>query len=165
MLTLIVIRARNGVIGRDNRLPFRVPEDVRHFKDTTMGHAIVMGRRTFDSIGKPLPGRHNIVITRSSHWSHPGCERAGSLAEAIALPRAHAPHDEIFVIGGAAIYREALPIADRVIATEVDVEVPGDTCFPELDPHEWQPRSRVEHQSSSGLAFAIVDYRRMASAV
>lgn len=164
MLTLIVARSRNGVIGRDNALPFRVPEDVRYFKSTTLGHPVVMGRRTFDSIGKPLPGRLNIVITRSPRWSHPGCERASSLAEAIGIAEGRQPGVEIFVIGGAQIYREALPIADRAIVTEVDAQVEGDTFFPDLPAAQWQAHPGERQRSSGGLDFSIVDYRRIAPA-
>ena len=164
-LTLVVARARNGVIGRDNALPWHLPEDLRHFKATTLGHAILMGRRTFESIGRPLPGRRTIVVTRDPTWSHPGCERAGSLEEAIALA-SRAPAgaalatDEVFVVGGAQLYAQALPLADRIIATEIALDVEGDVHFPALDPAFWRETAREEHTSARGLPFAIVRYER-----
>ena len=162
--TLIVARARNAVIGRDNALPWRLPEDLKHFKATTLGHAIVMGRKTFESIGRALPGRRTIVVSRDARWQHEGCERAPSLPAAIEL--AHTPGtdpsictDEVFVAGGADVFRQALALADRVVATEIDRDFDGDTFFPALDPARWQEVSRQTQVSTGGLAFAIVDYR------
>ena len=162
--TLIVARARNAVIGRGNTLPWRLPEDLKHFKATTMGHAIVMGRKTFESIGRALPGRRTIVVSRDARWQHEGCERASSLQAAIALARTPGADptictDEVFVTGGADVYRQALPLADRVIATEIDRDFDGDIFFPALDPARWHEVSRLAHVSTVGLAFAIVDYR------
>lgn len=164
-VSIIVACARKGVIGRDNGLPWHLPEDLRHFRATTTGHAILMGRKTFESIGRALPGRRTIVITRDPEWRFPGCERAGSLDEAIALaarPCADAAisTDEVFVVGGAQIYAQAFPIADRIVLTEIDLEVDGDAFFPALPDAGWHEASRASMRSSAGLDFSIVDLRR-----
>ena len=127
-LALIVAVARKGVIGKDGGLPWHVSEDLKHFKKTTSGHAIIMGRKTYDSIGRPLPKRRNIVVTRQADGEFPGCERAASLDEAIALARSTDPCP--FIIGGASLYEEALPIATEIHLTTIDEDVDGDTCFP-----------------------------------
>ena len=164
-IAIVVARARNGTIGRDNGLPWHLPEDLKHFKATTTGHAILMGRKTFDSIGRALPGRRTIVITRDPGWRFEGCERAGSLAEAIATASRPGSDpaiatDEVFVVGGAQIYREALALADRIVMTEIDADVDGDAFFPDLDPATWREHARAAHRSATGLQFSIVDYRR-----
>lgn len=168
-VTIVVAWARRRVIGRDNALPWRLPEDLRHFKATTTGHAIVMGRRTFDSIGRALPGRRTIVVTRDPRWHADGCERVGSVAEAIALARTPGDPsiavDEVFVVGGEQIYREALPIADRIVLTEIGLDVDGDAFFPALDPGDWVEASRIARVSASGLHYSIVDLRRRARPV
>ena len=161
-LSLIVARARNGVIGRGNALPWKLPEDLAHFKRTTLGHPIVMGRRTWDSIGRPLPGRRNIVVTRNAAWQVDGVERAASLDEALA---ACDPSEDVFVIGGAELYAQALPRADRVIVTEIDREYDGDVFFPPLDVTQWREVSRDAHPPSGDAAgFAFVHYARRAAA-
>ncbi len=164
-VTIVVARARNGVIGRDNALPWHLPEDLAHFKATTVGHAMVMGRRTFESIGRPLPGRRTIVVTSDAAWSHAGCERAGSLAEAIALAATPGQNpaiatDEVMVVGGAQLYRDAIPLADRIVLTEIDADFEGDARFPAPDPAYWQEHARTSRVSASGLGFAIVEYWR-----
>ena len=164
-VTIVVARARAGVIGAGNALPWRLPEDLAHFRTTTMGHAIVMGRKTFESIGKALPGRRTIVVSRDPRWSHPGCESATTLRDAIALAGQPGPDpsiatDEVFVVGGAQLYRDAIAIAQRAIVTEIELDVAGDAHFPELDRAQWRVASRSERQSSSGLRYTIVDYRR-----
>jgi dihydrofolate reductase len=156
-LTIVVARARNGVIGQGNALPWHLPEDLRHFKATTLGHPVLMGRRTFESIGRPLPGRRNIVITRNPDWSHDGCERAGSIDEAVRLC---AGSPEAFVIGGAQVYADALPQVDALVVTEVDAEPQGDAFFPAPDPRLWRLVRREPATSSSGLGFAICRYER-----
>ncbi|WP_443115751.1 dihydrofolate reductase [Herbaspirillum seropedicae] len=156
-LTLIVATDLNNGIGINNTLPWRLPEDLAHFKRTTSGHAILMGRKTFDSIGRPLPNRRNIVITRNAGWQHDGVETAGSLQEAAALC-AGAP---AFVIGGAQIYAEALPLADRLIITRIAQAFDCDAFFPALDQQVWQETAREEHHSeTSGLDYAFVTYER-----
>ncbi|MBT8450815.1 MAG: dihydrofolate reductase [Deltaproteobacteria bacterium] len=128
-LALIVAVARNAVIGREGDLPWHIPEDLKHFKKTTLGHAIIMGRRTHDSIGRPLPKRRNIVVTRQPALELLGCERAESLDEAIALARTTDPCP--FIIGGASLYAEALPMVTELHLTKVDEDVEGDVYFPE----------------------------------
>jgi len=133
-LTLIVARARNGVIGRDGTLPWRLPEDLAHFKRTTMGHPIVMGRRTWTSIGRALPGRRSIVVSRDPSFSAPGAEVVPSLDAALDAARGV---EEIFVIGGAGLFAEAALRAQRLLVTHLDADFEGDTFFPQPDPHQW----------------------------
>ncbi|MDS4030587.1 MAG: type 3 dihydrofolate reductase [Candidatus Contendobacter sp.] len=134
-LALIAALARNRVIGRDNRLPWRLPADLRFFKRTTTGKPLLMGRRTWESIGRPLPGRRMIVLSRDLDYQAPGCMVARSLDEAVELADA-AP--EIMVIGGAALYRQTLPLADRLYLTRVEADVPGDVWFPEWNEEDWR---------------------------
>ncbi|MEW5741591.1 MAG: dihydrofolate reductase [Myxococcota bacterium] len=134
-LALVVAMARNRGIGLAGKLPWHLPEDLKRFKALTLGHALIMGRKTHESIGRPLPGRRNIVVTRSGA-SFPGCETAGSLLEAMTLARTTDP--EPFVIGGAELYAQALPYATRLCITEVDRDVAADTYFPALVTAEWQ---------------------------
>lgn len=156
-LTLIVAVDRNNGIGVNNTLPWRLPEDLAFFKKTTSGHAIIMGRKTFDSIGRPLPNRRNIVVTRNPGWQHAGVERAASLHEAAALAGA----GEVFVIGGAQIYREALPLAQRLIVTEIDADFECDAFFPQPDTSLWQEVSREAHHCEvNKFDFAFVAYQR-----
>lgn len=159
ILTLIVAKSRNNVIGRDNTLPWRLPEDLAHFRKTTMGAPILMGRKTYDSIGRPLPGRRNIVITRNPDLKIEGCEMAHSLEEAQLLCIGTA---EIFLVGGAQLYAEALPSADRLVVTEVDIDIDGDAWFPPIDMSVWYEASRETHQAKPPNAFnyAFVTYER-----
>ena len=139
--SLIVAVSRNGVIGIDNQLPWHLPEDLKYFKPVTMGKPLIMGRKTYDSIGRPLPGRTNIVVTRDPSWQAPGVEVAQSLEVALKLGQSAceaAGADEIMVIGGEQIYRMTLPAADRLYLTQVDAEVEGDAFFPEVDFSQWQ---------------------------
>ncbi len=164
-LTIVVARARNGVIGHANTLPWHLPEDLAHFKALTTGHALIMGRKTFDSIGRPLPGRRTIVVTRNPKWTYPGCERADSLQQAIkiatrASPVAGISTNEAMIVGGAQIYREALPMADRIVMTEIDADFDGDASFAALDRKVWTQTSRQTHASRSGLRYAIIEYSR-----
>lgn len=134
MIELIVARARNGVIGGDNKMLWRIPEDFAFFKKTTMGCPIIMGRRTWESIGRPLPGRRNIVVTRNPDFKPSGAETASSIEEALALVE----NDERkFIIGGANVYAQALPLASRAWITFVDEDFEGDAVFPDLDSKEW----------------------------
>ena len=138
--SLIVAVADNGVIGSTNQLPWRISADLKYFKHVTLGKPIIMGRLTFESIGKPLPGRTNIVMTRDTAWQADGVERARDLNEALAIAKKIADDsglEEVMIIGGATIYREALPQADRLYLTRVHTEVDGDAFFPELDLSEW----------------------------
>ena len=154
-VSLIVAVARNGVIGNDGEIPWRLPEDQKFFRRTTMGQALVYGRKTFDSIGKALPGRANLVLTRSTHDPVKGIEFVTDLAAAIEKARA-AGHKECFVAGGEAIYREALATADRVYRTVVDAEPEGDTFFPALDESAWTCIARVPHGVNDRHAHAFV---------
>jgi dihydrofolate reductase len=134
VVSLVVAMARNRVIGRNNALPWRLSEDLKRFKATTMGKPILMGRKTFESIGKPLPGRANLVLTRDRAWQANGVLTVASIEEAVERSR-RAP--ELAVIGGAEVYRLALPLTDIIYLTRVEADVEGDTHFPELDPREW----------------------------
>ena len=155
-LTLIVATDRNNGIGVNNTLPWRLPEDLAFFKRITSGHAIIMGRKTFDAIGRPLPNRHNIVVSRNADWSADGVDRAASLEEAIAM----AGEGEIFIIGGAQIYRDAIALADRLVVTEIDAVFACDAFFPAIDPAQWQVESRETHHSdSNGWDYSFVMYR------
>ncbi|MDO4905246.1 MAG: dihydrofolate reductase [Lautropia sp.] len=156
-LTLIAARARNGVIGHDNRLPWHLPEDLRHFRQRTTGHTVLMGRKTWDSINRPLPGRRMVVISRQRLQLPEGVELAGSLSEAIAR---HADEEELFVIGGAQIYAEAWPMADRLVLTEIDLEPEGDTRLPAPEPERWRLLAREPAISANGTHYAIADYVR-----
>lgn len=149
--TLVAALTRGRVIGAEGGIPWHLPEDLRHFKQLTTGATVIMGRGTFDSIGRALPGRRTIVITRSPTWSAPGVETAGSVDEA--LERA-AP-EQIFIAGGAQIYALALPRADRMVLSHVHLDVPGDTYFPEWDPAHWRV---VQEQAYDG--FTVVTYER-----
>ena len=151
--------ARNRVIGRDNRLPWRLPADLAYFKQVTMGHPVIMGRRTWESIGRPLPGRQNIVVSRNRHYSAPGATVVGSLDDAW---RAAGDVDEACVIGGTSLFAEALPLADRIHLTEVDAEVAGDTYFPPFDRSQWVERevARQARDDRHEYPFRIVVLER-----
>lgn len=159
MLALIAAVARNGVIGRDNAMPWHLPADLAHFKRTTLGRPVIMGRKTFESIGKPLPGRRNIVVTRNPAWQAPGTESAASLADALA----RCDGEDIFVIGGATLYREALPLAARIHLTEIDADIAGDTHFPALSGGDWREISRAHHPKDErnpyDLSFIVLERR------
>jgi dihydrofolate reductase len=159
-LSLIAAVARNGAIGKDNALLWRLPEDLQFFKRTTMGCPVLMGRKTFESIGRPLPGRRNIVITRNEAWAADGVERASSLQAALARI---ADAEKAFVIGGAQIYAEALPQADEIVLTEIDRDFEGDAFFPSMDRHQFRQVSREAHHAPEPNAFdyAFVVYRRV----
>jgi len=157
-LELIVARARNGVIGDRGSLPWRLPEDLAHFKRTTLGHPVVMGRRTWDSIGRPLPGRRNIVVTRNRAWQAAGAEAVPDLAAALALCDAggSALPVRVFVIGGAQLYAEALAgYVDALHITEIDADIPGDTYFPALEPGRWREGGRTRIAAGAGRPFAF----------
>lgn len=154
---LVVAVAANGVIGRGGTLPWHLPADLRHFKALTTGKPMIMGRKTFESLPGLLPGRRHIVLTRDTGWAEEGAEVAHSPEEAIAL--ANAPH--IAVIGGAEIYRQFLPLADRIEWTEVAAEPQGDTSFPAFDRSEWAEAARQEHPAEGRIpGFAFVTLLR-----
>lgn len=159
-VSIVAAVARGGVIGRDGSLPWRIPEDMAHFKALTTGHPVVMGRRTWESLParfRPLPDRRNVVVTRSSDWSEEGAERAASLEDALRLLDGE---EHVFVIGGGEIYAAALPLADELLLTEIDHDVEGDTLFPEFSRDEFQETSRGAQVSCTGYRFAFVTYRR-----
>ena len=161
-IALIAAVAANGVIGSDNRLPWHLPEDLREFKRITLGKPLIMGRKTFESIGRPLPGRTNIVLSRQPGWQREGVVVASDLAVALDLARELAGADEVMVIGGEQIYRQALPLAERLYLTLVDLDVAGDARFPELDRGQWRELSRVESRSEKdGTGFAMVVWERL----
>lgn len=145
-VSLIVAVAENGVIGRDNQLPWRLPADLKRFKALTLTHPVIMGRRTFESIGFPLPGRRNLVLSRDPQYSAPGIEPFGSLTEALEATR---QAEEVFVLGGAAVFEEAIGHADRIYLTRVHTEVEGDTRFPELDPRIWRQIDDEPHAADT----------------
>jgi dihydrofolate reductase len=149
-LTLVAAMGRNRVIGLDGDMPWHFSEDLKHFKRTTIGGVMIMGRKTFDSIGRPLPGRRSIVITRSTDWSHEGVEVVHSLEDALALAGAEAP---VFVVGGGEIYAQALPLATRLVLTEIDDAPDGDTYFPDWPRAEWTETSRIAGETDPELAF------------
>ena len=141
-VSLIVAMAKNRVIGKNNTLPWHLPADLKHFKVLTMGHHIVMGRKTYESIGKPLPGRTSVVVTRNADYAPPGVIVESSLEGAISACGNDA---EIFVIGGAELYRQAIKFADRIYLTEIDANIQGDAHFTEFDRKLWQETERVSH--------------------
>lgn len=144
-LALIVAQGLNRVIGHQNRLPWYLPEDLKYFKQVTLGKPVIMGRKTYESIGKPLPGRTNIVITRDAQWSAPGVKVVASLQAAIELGEAQAlidGVDEAIVMGGAQIYEQALPLVDRLYLTQVEASPEGDAFFPPLDMTQWSELAR-----------------------
>ena len=158
-IQIVVARARNGVIGRNNALPWRLPEDLAHFKRVTIGHPIIMGRKTWESIARPLPGRRNIVVTRDPAWSAAGAECAGSVEKALL---ACASEERLSIIGGASLYAEAMAHAHELIVTEIGRDFDGDVFFPPIDAAMWREVSRETHSSSGGdaLDFAFVRYLR-----
>lgn len=158
-ITLIAAVARNRVIGAGNALPWRLPEDLQRFKALTLGHPIIMGRKTWQSLGRPLPGRTNIVVSRSADFAAPGGSVVGSLQAAVAMA-ASAGAGEAFIIGGAEIYAQALPIAQRLQLTEIDREFAGDAYFPAFDPAQWRETARELHHAEAGFDYSFVTYER-----
>ena len=156
-VAIIAAVASNGVIGHRNRMPWHLPEDLRRFRQLTLGHAVIMGRRTFESIGGPLAGRDNIVITRSPDWTRSGCRAVRSLDAALA---AVAEPRDAFVIGGAQIYALAIPIASRLYMTEIERDFEGDAFFPEFDRLRWREASRESRvlDGAGGFSYHFVAY-------
>ena len=150
-ITVLAAVGANLVIGRDGTMPWHLPQDLAHFKATTMGHTMVMGRKTYDAIGGALPGRRTIVITGQQGWHAAGVEVAHSLPEALAL----AGPTEVFVVGGGQVYREAMPFADRMVLTEIEQSPDGDVFFPAFDLAHWHETAREGHDG-----FAFVTYVR-----
>ncbi|MFN3716172.1 MAG: dihydrofolate reductase [Thiobacillus sp.] len=159
-VSVIAALAKNRVIGIENRLPWRLPEDLAHFKALTLGHPVLMGRKTFESLGRPLPGRTNVVITRNRDYRPEGCLVADSIPAALA---ACAEHDEVFFIGGAELYAQAIALADRLYLTEVDIDAAGDAWFPEFDRAAFREIERQSHtgRKADHLRFDFVTYARV----
>ncbi|MCX7031261.1 MAG: dihydrofolate reductase [Spirochaetes bacterium] len=160
-ISLIAAVARNGTIGREGRLPWRLPADLARFKQLTLGHVVLMGRRTWESLGRPLPGRANYVMSRDPSFAAPGCTVIRSFEEGRAL----AAGGEIFVIGGAALYAAFMPLAARLFITHIDTDVAGDTVFPRIDPRQWrvveETPGEVDRQNPLPHRFTV--YERIAS--
>ncbi|MEE8388960.1 MAG: dihydrofolate reductase [Acidiferrobacterales bacterium] len=146
MISIIAAIAKNGVIGNNNTLPWHLPVDLKYFRNTTMGHAIVMGRRNYEDIGKALPGRRNIVLTRDENYSAENCEIAHSINDVLGMID---NKDETFIIGGAEIYLSFLPYAEKLYITHIDVEVDGDVVFPKYKSGEWELESEETHAADS----------------
>ena len=158
-LNLIFARARNGVIGQNNTLPWHLPEDMAHFKQTTLGQPVVMGRKTWESLPpkfRPLPGRTNIVVTRQTDWQAVGAVVAHSLEEAVQQCPEDAP---VWVIGGAEVYAQAMPLAARAVVTEIDADFEGDAFAPTFD-SRWQETQRSSHTAANGLHYSLVTLTR-----
>jgi len=160
-IVIIAAVAKNGVIGKDNKLPWHLPEDLKHFKALTMGHPMIMGRKTWESLPGRLPGRPHIVVTRNTNYQAAGAEVVHSLEDAIAVAGRHS--DTAFIIGGADIFALALALADRMELTEVDVEVEGDAQFPEIDQQHWYESARANSTAANGMNFSYVSYGRSKS--
>jgi dihydrofolate reductase len=161
-VNLIVAWARGGVIGRDGGMPWRLPEDLAHFKRTTLNHPVIMGRRTWESLPpkvRPLPGRRNIVLSSDPQWSAPGARSCASLQEALDLC---SDGGEVWVIGGARLYAQALPMAERLVVTEIDADFEGDTRFPAWDRRAFVETGRETHRASApnDFDYAFVVYQR-----
>jgi dihydrofolate reductase len=152
---LVAAVASNGVIGRNGQLPWRLPEDLKHFKRLTLGHPLIMGRRTWESLGGPLPGRDNIVVTRKAGYEAPGAAVASSLEAALALC---AGETVVFVIGGQQLFAESLPIAAGLVLTEIYRAYEGDTWFPPYDRSRWREAQRERHTAADGTKFDFVLY-------
>ena len=154
---LVVAVAANGIIGANGQLPWHLPEDLQHFKRLTMGHPVIMGRRTWESLKGPLPGRENIVVTRTPGYEAPGAAVATSLESALALC---AGEPVAFVIGGSRLFAESLPIADGLVVTEIRKDFEGDTWMPEYDRSKWRESQREAHTAADGTRFDFVLYEK-----
>ena len=153
LVSLVAAVAENGVIGRGGGMPWHLPEDLRRFKVLTMGKPMLMGRRTFESIGRPLPGRRSLVLSRSSDWASPGVTVVRSVEEAI---EAATEADELAVVGGAEVYRLTLPLAERIYLTRVLASVSGETIFPPLEARQWRQTHREAHPPDARHAYGMI---------
>jgi dihydrofolate reductase len=157
-LALVAAVARNGVIGANGRMPWHLPAELRHFRKLTIGHRVIMGRKTWESLGRPLPGRENVIVSRNAALLAPGCKLASSLAAAL---RGCTLPDPMFCIGGAELYRMALPLADEIRLTEIDADFPGDTVMPPISRTEWREAAREPvMDAATGIQYAFVHYVR-----
>jgi dihydrofolate reductase len=157
-ISMIVARSRNYVIGKDNQMPWKISADLQFFKKVTMGYPIIMGRKTWESIGRPLPGRRNVVVSRNTNYSAIGAELVGSLDQALELLK---EFKRVFVIGGQQLFTQAFPQADELFITEIEIQVDGDTYFEIPDPNDWQEAERIL-ESEGDIQFAYVTLRRKA---
>ena len=159
LLSLICAMDRNRLIGKNNSLPWHIPADLAFFKRTTMGKPVIMGRKTYESIGKPLPGRSNIIVTRNSSLSFPGCDIASGIDHAIALAQ---DSHEVMIIGGASLYRQSLDKANQIYLTLIHHGFSGDTWFPEIDPDRWKQANREDFQadSTTSYPYSFIKYTR-----
>ncbi|QEC53116.1 dihydrofolate reductase [Anseongella ginsenosidimutans] len=158
-LSILAAKAENNVIGKDNRLIWHLPADLKHFRELTTGSTVIMGRKTFESIGKALPSRENIIITRQEDYDAPGCEVVHSLEEAVQIS---SQEENVFIIGGGEIYRQAMGIAGTLYITEIHQQFPGDAFFPEIDEQVWEETFREDHPSNekNPFDFSFVTYQR-----
>ncbi len=158
IVTIVVAISENHAIGKDNKLLWYLPKDLKHFKDITTGHTVIMGRKTYDSVGKPLPNRRNIIITRQAITIE-GCEVVSSLESAIDLCKSE---QEVFIVGGAEIYKQAMKLTDRIYLTIVNKEFEGDSFFPEIDMPEWKEIFREDHEpdEKNKLPYSFITYER-----
>lgn len=166
-LSLLVAMARNRVIGRNNKLPWHLPADLKHFKFLTMGQTIVMGRKTYESIGRPLPGRANIIVTRQTGYEVPGAIVVNTIDDALLIcERTGSINGENFIIGGEELYRQTLKICQRIYITEIQRDFEGDAFFPEFDPNEWEEKQRDRHisENDTNLEYHFVVLDRKVSA-
>lgn len=157
----IVAMSKNRVIGSNNQLPWHLPADLKHFKHVTTGHIVIMGRKTYSSIGRKLPNRINIIVTRNENFDAPGCLVAHSLTEALQLAQKHCDL-QVFIIGGSEIFQQALPLLQKVYLTLIEEEFNGDTFFPELAPNEWQEVHYEHHgpDQDNKFAYSFIEYAR-----
>ena len=160
MISIISAIAKNNCIGKENKLLWDLPEDMKHFRTITSLHPVIMGRKTFESIGRPLPNRRNIIITRDKKYLHHGVDVVHSLEEAFSLFKDSLQNEEVFIIGGAEIYKQSLGIADKLYITKVEKDFEGDAFFPEIKPEIWQEIAREEHEASekNPIAFTFLEY-------
>lgn len=157
-ISMIVARSRNLVIGKENKIPWKISADLQFFKKVTMGYPIIMGRKTWESIGRPLPGRRNIVVSRNTSYSAVGAELVSSLEQALDSLK---EFNRVFVIGGQQLFNQAFPLADELFITEIELQVEGDTYFEIPDPSDWQEIDRVQEKEGE-IEFAYVTLRRKA---
>ncbi|HOC35935.1 MAG TPA: dihydrofolate reductase [Tenuifilaceae bacterium] len=160
VISIVVATSENRVIGKNNQLLWHISEDLKRFKKLTTGHTVIMGRKTFESIGQPLPNRHNIVISRSEGLKFEGCTAAKSLADALEIA---STDEEVFIIGGGEVYRQALPLAERIYLTLVHANYEGDTFFPALNPNEWKVVREEKVSPTEGPGISFLDYVRQHS--
>ena len=159
MISIIAALGRNRVIGSENSIPWKLPADMKRFRELTTGKPVIMGRKTFESIGRPLPNRANIIITTDKNYRADSCIVVHSVDEALKAAKG----SEIMVIGGSQIYKQFLPTANRMYLTFIDKEFEGDAYFPEYSEHEWKETSREEHVDENGLKYSFVNFERVKS--